>query len=75
MGCDPVRVTGYVDHELPSLVAAEVGQHLSVCPACAAQDAFETGLPKLLRLAADVALSPGVERRVLSHTLRASTYC
>ncbi len=42
MGCDPVRVTGYVDHELPSLVAAEVGQHLSVCPACAAQDAFET---------------------------------
>lgn len=49
MGCDPERVTGYVDGELTGAVAEETLRHLSICPACTAQARFEIDLGAILR--------------------------
>ncbi len=70
MGCDPVRVTGYVDGELSAPLAVEVERHLSTCPACSTQAAFEVGLPSRLRAAANVTLPPALERRTFGRVFR-----
>ena len=44
MGCDPERVTGYVDGELSEAAARETRRHLSICRVCTAQAKFELGL-------------------------------
>ncbi|HEY6554940.1 MAG TPA: zf-HC2 domain-containing protein [Vicinamibacteria bacterium] len=49
MGCDPERVTGYVDGELTRAEAEEALRHLSMCPACTAQARFEIDLGSFLR--------------------------
>jgi hypothetical protein len=49
MGCDPERVTAYVDGELTRALAGETRRHLSTCPACSAQAKFETDLGYCLR--------------------------
>ncbi len=49
MGCQPVRVTGYVDGELSPSATAQIERHLGVCPACTAQAHFEIGLGARLR--------------------------
>ena len=58
MRCDPVRVTGYVDGELPSVLAAEIERHVAMCPFCAAQAAFEINLHEQLRSLSEVAPPP-----------------
>ena len=51
MTCDPERVTGFVDGELPEGPAAEVAAHLETCGACRAQAEAERELRvRLLRL-------------------------
>ncbi len=49
MGCEPERVTGFVDGELTGAKAEETLRHLSMCPACTAQAKFEIDLGSLLR--------------------------
>ena len=49
MGCDPERVTGYVDGALQRAAATETRRHLSSCSTCASQADFEAGLGRLLR--------------------------
>ena len=49
MGCDPERITGYVDGELTRAMAEETRRHLSTCLACTAQARFETDLGDILR--------------------------
>ena len=58
MGCQPERVTGYVDGELPHPLAVEAGRHLRACPACAGQARFELGLSALLRSLPEPRLRP-----------------
>ncbi len=53
MGCDPERVTGYVDGELTGAAAAETLRHLSICPACTAQARSEIDLRAILRFLPD----------------------
>lgn len=53
MTCDPERVTGFVDGELPEGLAAEAAAHLETCPTCRAQAEGERGLrARLLHLPA-----------------------
>lgn len=53
MTCDPERVTGFVDGELPEGLAAEVAAHLETCRGCRAQAEGERELrSRLLRLPA-----------------------
>lgn len=49
MGCQPQRVTAYVDRELSRAAAAQVARHLAVCLASAAQASFELDLSARLR--------------------------
>jgi anti-sigma factor RsiW len=58
MGCDPERVTGYVDGELSEAVAGETRRHLSICRSCTAQARFELDLGDVLRVLPDPAPSP-----------------
>ena len=64
MTCDPERVTGFVDGELPEGLAAEVAAHLETCPVCRAQAEAERELRAgLLRLPTP-ALPARLEARV-----------
>ena len=63
MRCDPVRVTGYVDGELPSYLAARIARHLSLCRRCTAQAAFEMELCMRLRFLNEAVPPPGVVLR------------
>jgi anti-sigma factor RsiW len=64
MTCDPERVTGFVDGELPEGLAAGVAAHLETCPACRAQAEAERELRmRLLRLPTP-ALPARLESRV-----------
>ena len=58
MGCDPERVTGFVDGELSRAAAAQTRRHLSACRACAAQASFEIGLGDALRSLPDPPVRP-----------------
>lgn len=58
MGCDPERVTGYVDGELSEAATGETRRHLSLCRACMAQAKFELGLGDILRALPDPPASP-----------------
>ena len=51
MRCDPERVSGYVDGELPATAAAVIRRHLLSCSACSSQADFEIGCGGLLRSA------------------------
>lgn len=51
MGCDPERVTGYVDGELSEAAAMDTRRHLSICRVCTAQAKFELDLGDILRTA------------------------
>ena len=64
MTCDPERVSGLVDGELPEGLAAELTAHLETCPACRAQAEAERELrARLLRLPTP-ALPARLEARV-----------
>ena len=64
MTCDPERVSGLVDGELPEGLAAELTAHLETCPACRAQAQAERELrARLLRLPTP-ALPARLEARV-----------
>jgi anti-sigma factor RsiW len=58
MGCDPERVTGYVDGELSDAAARETRRHLSICRVCTAQAKFELDLGDILRVLPDPRPSP-----------------
>ena len=64
MSCDPERVTGFVDGELPEAVAAEVAAHLETCAACGAQAAEERELRARLIALPAPELPAGLEARV-----------
>lgn len=51
MGCEPERVTGYVDGELSEAASRETRRHLSLCRVCTAQAKFELDLGDILRAA------------------------
>jgi hypothetical protein len=48
LACRPEHVTGYVDAALPPWLEREVERHLSICPMCGAQAAFELELRETL---------------------------
>jgi len=58
MGCDPERVTGYVDGELSQAAARETRLHLWSCRACTAQAKFEIALGGILRSLPDPPTPP-----------------
>ena len=64
MSCDPERVTGFVDGELPAEQAAELAAHLETCAACRAQADAERALRARLRTLPVPELPPGLEARV-----------
>jgi anti-sigma factor RsiW len=64
VSCDPERVTGFVDGELPSEQAAEVAAHLEACAACRAQADAERALRARLRTLPVPELPAGLEARV-----------
>ena len=64
VSCDPERVTGFVDGELPEAVAAEVAAHLETCAACRAQAAAERELRARLIALPAPELPAGLEARV-----------
>jgi anti-sigma factor (TIGR02949 family) len=64
VSCDPERVTGFVDGELPSEQAAELSAHLETCAACRAQADAEQALRARLRRLPVPELPAGLEARV-----------
>jgi anti-sigma factor RsiW len=70
MACHPLRVSAYVDDELSAAARHEVGKHVTTCPACTAQVAFETRLRGRLALAADVPLAEPLQRRIVARVWR-----
>lgn len=64
MPCHPERVTAYVDRELDPSIEPAVERHLSACPACAAQAAFEIDLRATLSGLPAPRLRPGFPARV-----------
>ena len=64
MSCDPERVTGWVDGELPPEQAAEVAAHVEACTACRAQAEAERSLRARLRTLPVPELPAGLEARV-----------
>ena len=70
MGCEPERVTGYVDGELAPVIAAETERHLWACPACAAQAHFEIALGDRLRSLPEPPLGPELAGRVAAAAAR-----
>lgn len=69
MGCDPERVTVYVDGELTGAATEETLRHLSICPACTAQAKSEIDLRALLRSLPDL-FPPSWLAHALSETGR-----
>lgn len=65
MSCQPERVTAYVDRELAPQGEHALERHLSACPACAAQAAFEIELAATLSALPAPRLRPGFPARVL----------
>ena len=70
MGCEPERVTEYVDGELPALVAAETARHLWACPACAGQAHFELALGDRLRSLPEPPFRPEMATEVAAAAAR-----
>ena len=66
MTCKPEAVTAYVDGEVDQWLAAEVERHLSVCPICAGQAAFEWELRERLQLVPEPEPLPGFTARLLA---------
>jgi len=64
VSCDPERVTGFVDGELPPPLAAEVAAHLEGCAACRAQADAERELRSRLRALPSPDLPIELEARV-----------
>jgi anti-sigma factor RsiW len=62
--CDPERVTGFVDGELPASLAAGVAAHLETCAACRAQAEAERELRSRLKLLPSPELPDRLEARV-----------
>lgn len=65
MPCHPERVSAYVDRELDPPTERAVERHLSACPACAAQAAFELEFQATLRALPAPRLRPGFPSHVL----------
>jgi len=66
MGCEPERVTGYVDGALEPEAAWSTEVHLWRCRDCAAQARLEMELASRLRSLRDLLPpSPGLARRVV----------
>jgi anti-sigma factor RsiW len=72
VSCDPERVTGFVDGELPSEQAAEIASHLETCGACRAQADAEQALRARLRTLPVPELPAGLEERVRQSRRRPS---
>jgi len=71
LGCDPERVTGYVDGELPPSLEREAERHLFLCPICAAQAVFEIELRERVKSSTDMLPPPGLPGRILAAAPRA----
>jgi anti-sigma factor RsiW len=63
-GCDPERVTAFVDGELDTAARAAVEEHLAGCPVCRDQAAFERGIRERLRSLPSPQPAPAIEDRV-----------
>ena len=70
MGCEPKRVTGYVDGELKTRFAGETARHLWVCPACAGQAHFERALGDRLRSLPEPPFRPDMATEVAAAAAR-----
>ena len=64
MSCEPERVTGFVDGELPAAEAAALAAHLETCPTCRAQAEGERALRARLAGLAAPDLPEGLAARV-----------
>ena len=72
MGCDPFRVTAFVDGELRSTLAAAIERHLVVCPVCAGQAEFEVEVAGRLGSLPPIGLPPGLVEQVLALSSRSA---
>ena len=71
--CDPEQVTAYVDGQLAGDARAALEAHLTACPACREQEAFERGLRARLRALPALEVPFGLETRVRRRVRSART--
>jgi anti-sigma factor RsiW len=64
VSCEPERVTGYVDGELPPEERARIEEHLRGCAVCREQVAAEQALRAGLHALPEVEPPPGMEARL-----------
>jgi len=69
VSCEPERVTAYVDRELPAPIERAVEFHLTRCPGCATQAAFEVDLRATLHTLPAPLLRAASAARVLHEAL------